>query len=41
MHALGGREEGKKFRLFAYVIFPNQERVLRKLAKLLKYSYLN
>ena len=41
MHAWGGREGRQKFRLFAYVIIPNQERVVKKLEKLLKHSYLN
>ena len=31
----------QKFRLFTYIIIPNQERVLKRLAKLLKPSYLN
>ena len=35
------REGRQKFRLFAYVIVPNQKRVIKKLAKLLKPSYLN
>ena len=35
------REGRPKFRLFAYVIVPNQKRVIKKLAKLLKPSYLN
>ena len=34
----GGRQ---KFRLFAYVIVPDQKRVIKKLAKLLKPLYLN
>ena len=39
MHGEGlGRQ---KFRLFTYIIIPNQERVLKRLAKLLKPSYLN
>ena len=41
MHVWGGREGRQKFRLFAYVIIPNQERVVKKLEKLLKHSYLN
>ena len=41
MHAWGGNEGHQKFRLFAYVIIPNQERVVKKLAKLLKHSNLN
>ena len=41
MHACEGREGRQKFRLFAYVIIPNQKRVVKKLAKLLKHSYLN
>ena len=40
MHTLGEREVHKKFRLFAYVIIPNQEKVVKKLEKLLKDSYL-
>ena len=35
------REGGQKFQLFAYVIVRNQKRVIKKLAKLLKASYLN
>ena len=35
------REGRQKFRLLAYVIVPNQKRVIKKLAKLLKPSYLN
>ena len=31
---------GQKFRLFAFVIVPNQKRVIKKLAKLLKPSYI-
>ena len=34
MYAWGRREGRQKFRLFAYVIIPNQERVVKKLAKL-------
>ena len=41
MHALGEREGNQNFRLFAYVIIANQERVVKKLEKLLKDSYLN
>ena len=41
MYACEEREGRKKFRLFAYVIIPNQERVVKKLEKLLKHSYLN
>ena len=41
MHAWGGREGRQKSQLFAYVIIPNQERVVKKLEKLLKHSYLN
>ena len=35
MHAWGEREGRQNFRLFAYVIIPNQERVAKKLEKLL------
>ena len=35
------REGCQIFRLFAYALFPNQKRVTKKLAKLLKPSYLN
>ena len=35
------REGRQKFRLFAYVIVPNRKRVIKKLAKLVKPSYLN
>ena len=35
------REGGQKFRLFVYLIVPNQKRVIKKLAKLLKPSYLS
>ena len=35
------RKGGHKFRLFAYVIVPNQKRVTKKPAKLIKSSYLN
>ena len=35
------KEGRQKFPLFAYVIVPNQKRVIKKLAKLLKPSYLN
>ena len=41
MHAWGGREGRQKLRFFAYVIIPNQVRVVKKLEKLLKQSYLN
>ena len=41
MHAWGGREGRQKFRLFAYVTIPKQERVVKKLEKLLKHLYLN
>ena len=41
MHACRGREGSQKFRLFVYVIIPNQERVVKKIGKLLKHSYLN
>ena len=40
MHGEGGRDV-KIFDFFAYVIIPNQERVVKKLEKLLKHSYLN
>ena len=32
---------GQKFRLFAFVIVPNQKRVTKELAKVLKPSHLN
>ena len=35
------REGDQKFRLFAHVVLPNQKRVLKKLAKFMKSSYLN
>ena len=35
------RERGQKFRLSAYVTAPNQTRVIKKLGKLIKSSYLN
>ena len=35
------REGRQKFRLFAQAIVPNQKRVIKKLAKLLKPSFLN
>ena len=41
MHAWGGSDGRQKFRLFAYVIIANQERVVKNLAKLLKHLYLN
>ena len=41
VYACMGREGRKKFRLLTCIIIPNQERVLEKLAKLLKPSYLN
>ena len=36
-----GREGHQKIRLFAYVIIPNQERVVKKLEKNFKNSHLN
>ena len=41
VYACMGREGRKKIRLFTYIIIPNQARVLKKLTKLLKPSYLN
>ena len=35
------REGRQKFRRFVYVIVPNQKRIIKTFAKLLKPSYLN
>ena len=41
VYACMGMEGRKKIRHFTYITIPNQERVIKKLAKLLKPSYLN